>query len=295
MLSYIEFKEKILSKLEELVSENDLYEIIEKTFHKTNRDMEAVVIMSKENKECVGFGQIHYFENLYLNYENGVSIDELVRTIMDSIEGNKPRKKNIDKFFGYEECKDRIVAQVISKERNGEIIEKNVNRSFLDLALVYRIVFKNDDSGLISALISNDIASEWGIDEKTLYKVALENINAKAPYKAVNIGEIIHGDIVEDEALPPMYVLASGNRSFGASAIAYPEEIKKAGSVLKGNFFILPSSQHDLILVPYDPSSVERYKDMVRSVNKDVVDIEDWLSDSVYFYDRESETVELAM
>ena len=73
------------------------------------------------------------------------------------------------------------------------------------------------------------------------------------------------------------------------------EKRKKAGSVLKENFFILPSSQHDLILVPYDPSSVERYKNMVRSVNKDVVDIEDWLSDSVYFYDRESETVELAM
>lgn len=293
MLNYIEFKEKFLSKLEELVSEEGMYEISEKTFHKINRDMEAVAIMLKENNEGAGFGQIHYFENLYSDYKKGLSIDEVVRTIMDSLKGNKPREKNIDKFFGYEECKDRIVAQVISKERNGEIIEKNVNRSFLDLALVYRIVFKNDDSGLISALISNDIASEWGIDEKTLYKVALENINAKAPYKAVNIGEIIHGD--KDEALPPMYVLSSGNRSFGASAIAYPEEIKKAGGVMKGNFFILPSSQHDLILVPYDPSSVERYKNMVRSVNKDVVDIEDWLSDSVYFYDRESETVELAM
>ena len=158
MLNYIEFKEKILSKLEELVSKEELYEISEKTFHKINRDMEAVSIVLKENKEGTGYGQIHYFENLYSDYKKGLSIYEVVRTIMDSLTGNKLEKRNFDKVFSYEECREKIAAQVISRERNEAILEECVHRDILDLALVYRIILKSDDQGMMSTIITKEIA-----------------------------------------------------------------------------------------------------------------------------------------
>ena len=178
MLNLIDFKEKILSKLEELVSENDLYEITEKTFHKINRDMDAVAIMLKENKEGTGYGQIHYYENLYSDYKNGLSVDEVVRTIMDSLKENRPEKINLDMVFSYEECREKIAAQVISRERNEAILEECVHRDILDLALVYRIILKSDDQGMMSTIITKEIADNWGVNEEELYKVALKNTKA---------------------------------------------------------------------------------------------------------------------
>lgn len=142
MLNLIDFKEKILSKLEELVSENDLYEITEKTFHKINRDMDAVAIMLKENKEGAGYGQIHYFENLYSDYKNGLSVDEVVRTIMDSLKENRPEKINLDKVFSYEECREKIAAQVISRERNEAILVFFVKHFSLKKAFKFPVFVK---------------------------------------------------------------------------------------------------------------------------------------------------------
>ena len=293
MLNLIDFKEKILSKLEELVSENDLYEITEKTFHKINRDMDAVAIMLKENKEGTGYGQIHYYENLYSDYKNGLSVDEVVRTIMDSLKENRPEKINLDMVFSYEECREKIAAQVISRERNEAILEECVHRDILDLALVYRIILKSDDQGMMSTIITKEIADNWGVNEEELYKVALKNTKASSPYRISNMYEMIFG--CKREGVPPVFVLAKESGGFGASAIAYPEEIKKAKKLFKGDFFIFPSSQHDLVLIPYDPLSVETHKEMVKDINKEAVDIADWLSDSVYYYDCESEEVKLAI
>mgnify|MGYP004502320601 CR=1 FL=1 len=97
--------------------------------------------------------------------------------------------------------------------------------------------------------------------------------------------------ITENE--PPMYVLSRA-ANFGASAIAYPEEIQKAESLFKDSFFILPSSQHDLLFVPYEASAVDQIKEMVREVNRNAVEIEDYLSDSVFYFDINTREIKVA-
>ena len=59
--------------------------------------------------------------------------------------------------------------------------------------------------------------------------------------------------------------------------------------VLNTSFYILPSSIHETILVPdsgqYTPHELQ---EIVKSANRTVVERKEFLSDSVYYYDRDT-------
>ena len=65
--------------------------------------------------------------------------------------------------------------------------------------------------------------------------------------------------------------------------------LKRAAHKLNGSFYILPSSIHELILVPEvtfgDPAG---FNQTVRAVNREAVRPEERLSDHVYRYDADS-------
>ena len=66
---------------------------------------------------------------------------------------------------------------------------------------------------------------------------------------------------------------------------------------VKGKIYILPSSVFETILVVDDEETDEKQlKRMVEEINGEWKDAapEEWLSDSVYYYDREDDEVKIA-
>ena len=82
-------------------------------------------------------------------------------------------------------------------------------------------------------------------------------------------------------------------RIHGAGVIAYPDFMEEAAKRLGGDFYVLPSSIHEVLLVPDTPdvSAVELQK-MVQSVNMEQVAPEERLSDHVYHYDSKEKLFE---
>ena len=69
---------------------------------------------------------------------------------------------------------------------------------------------------------------------------------------------------------------------------------------MKGSFYVLPSSIHEVLLAPAnsdDPDdltgTVKNLKDIVQTVNRTEVAPEEKLSDSVYYYDAKNKTFEI--
>lgn len=62
---------------------------------------------------------------------------------------------------------------------------------------------------------------------------------------------------------------------------------------MDGDYYILPSSIHEIILCPADGKKAEELKRMVYGINRLVVREEEVLSDSVYYYHAGSGTVDL--
>ena len=90
-------------------------------------------------------------------------------------------------------------------------------------------------------------------------------------------------------------MITNRESSDGAAALLYPGMMDRAAETLGDNFYILPSSRHEVILVP--PDMIQSYRDledMVHQVNESQVAPEDRLSDHVYHYEHGGRGLELA-
>lgn len=84
------------------------------------------------------------------------------------------------------------------------------------------------------------------------------------------------------------YVLSNTRFYYGAAEVLREDILEKFSRKIGGIFYILPSSVHELILVPESTFICTEYlREMVKEVNKDVVTKEEWLLENVYYYDSE--------
>ena len=92
-----------------------------------------------------------------------------------------------------------------------------------------------------------------------------------------------------------MYVATVPDKISGAGVIAYQNFMDEAAERLGGDFFILPSSLHEVLLVRDDGEVNYRdLKAMVEEVNAMQVSPEEKLTDNVYHYDSKEHVFELA-
>lgn len=100
-------------------------------------------------------------------------------------------------------------------------------------------------------------------------------------------GIIIHQEKVNisPEADEMMYIMSNTENVNGAAAIIDPNNMDLARSYMQDDFYILPSSVHEVLLVKQNQMSVEELEDMVKTVNASAVALQDRLSDHVYKYD----------
>ena len=94
----------------------------------------------------------------------------------------------------------------------------------------------------------------------------------------------------------PMWVATVEGGMNGASVTQLPDFLQEAADRLGGDFFVLPSSVHEVLFIR-DDGSFERdqLESMVRGVNATEVSEADFLSDSVYHYDSDDHIFEKAV
>ena len=91
-----------------------------------------------------------------------------------------------------------------------------------------------------------------------------------------------------------MYVLSNQKRVFGAAGLLYDRVLSDAGVRLEDDFYVLPSSVHEVILVPdHVAGSEKELRIMVHEVNHTQVEPEEILSESVYHYDRKKHSLSI--
>ncbi len=91
-----------------------------------------------------------------------------------------------------------------------------------------------------------------------------------------------------------MFVASVPDKIHGAGVLAYQDFMDQASERVGGDFFILPSSIHELLIVPDDGHvKLEDLKGMVKEVNETQVDPKDRLTDSVYHYDSQAKVFEI--
>ena len=78
----------------------------------------------------------------------------------------------------------------------------------------------------------------------------------------------------------------------GASVLLYDDVLQTFALKKKTDFYILPSSVHEVLLIPADNQiSMSTLSSMVRDVNSSQLAREEILSDHVYYYSLETDQI----
>lgn len=106
--------------------------------------------------------------------------------------------------------------------------------------------------------------------------------------------EMRHIGEKELEGETPLHVITNQRKTYGATLILFPEIFRAISEVYGENLYILPSSIHELLVLPESLDYAERLKEIVREVNSTCLEQVELLSDNVYMYKRESGSIIIA-
>lgn len=243
-----------------------------------------------------------YLEPFYKRFQNGESIQTLADEIFEIHKScSKQQSLDITSFTAYQHAKKRIVYKLVNYEQNRELLEKIPHRRYLDLAIVYYYIFEDSVMENATILLHNSHLKMWNVTEEEVYKTACKNTPKLLPASIVGMHELLKnmlGEVpLEEETgdLCPMYVMTNDHKMNGAATMTYPHVIRDFAESIGENMFIIPSSVHELILVPETGTERGFLNDMVREVNETQVDPKEVLADHVYFYDRKEDHISLCV
>ena len=142
----------------------------------------------------------------------------------------------------------------------------------------------------------------WKVTASDLYKLAVANMQRLWEGVVEPVQDMIfemaddqmaeeYGVFLEENEGAremPLYVLTNAIRLNGASVLFYTDCLKSFADSVGRDIFVLPSSIHEVILVPESFGlEPERMQEMVKEINQTGVAPEEVLSDSVYYFDGE--------
>lgn len=162
------------------------------------------------------------------------------------------------------------------------------------LALVCDVRVGEHEGGFFSTIVNNNVLEMMGRDKNDVFRQALNDSWRIDTPVLHSMQERLFGDpdnLLETGAdmrgITDMYILSNNSGIHGAAALFYPEVQEKIAEVVGQNYYALPSSTEEFIIVPEEVGMSPRdLTAMVRDANRTVVSPAEKLSDNVLKYDR---------
>lgn len=238
-----------------------------------------------------------YLDYYYELYKEGRAISDVLEMIRDEYELVYNNLYNgMPDCFDIHNIKDRIFLRLVNYNKNKQMLEEVPYIPFFDLAVTFRYLVKQDDEGVATAILKNRELAELELDMEELYMLARKNTERLFPYQLMLMGEMLSFDESEAIVYPNMYVLTNNRRVNGATYMVYQDVLSDFADRLAENFYIIPSSIHELLLIPEsDMPDVDTMKQTIGYVNEHAVSEMDYLSDSLYYYDRDKRIIKICV
>ena len=303
-MDFENFKEKFMEDIKERLEDAGIdANITTNTVKKLNESYEAITITPNDSNMGMNLPIEKFFEA----YDDGRPYDEVIDKAMEVIENGMDARPdfNIDDLTDYSKMKETLAMEVVSAEANKEMLETVPHKMMEDMAVVYRFVLSSDEDGRASVLVTNQMIENMGITAEQLHADAMENAPQIKPAEIKGMTEVLaelmgveQAEMMGIEPVAPedeqMYVASVPDKVHGAGVLAYENFMDQAAERAGGDFFILPSSIHEILIVPDNGQmDLKSLEDMVKEVNATQVAPQDKLTDSVYHYDSKEKIFEL--
>lgn len=299
MLNYEEFKKVLEEQLSSYLPESLAGSKVElRCLEKVNRSVDEIAIIPlKESGQSV-FPCLRVDE-LYDEYQRIGDAGAIMELVAGKFLENN---KNAPAIVINQDTlrRDKIVMMLINTEQNKQLLETLPHREFLDLSIVYRLGLGSNKDGLYYSMVDNKLAKAMGMNEQELFQVAYANTRELLPPVVVDMNEVTR-TILKRQGMPDemigecisnmpdnvMFVISNSIGVNGAASMLYEEELQRLAEKVGSDLYILPSSLHEVIAVSSRLGKLEQLAEMVHEVNMTAVDLEERLSNQVYYFDKE--------
>jgi hypothetical protein len=290
MLDMMSFKEEFVSQCRSVLCETGPADmkIEERKVNKAQRGELNGLLFIKEGLLCA---PTFYIEDFYSSYKEGRSIADLshdaVESAVHSMGMAGMLAGNTFEMLG---DTDSLRVRMLSKGRNKEYLKDKVYAE-LSGGFVYIAEIGHGEYG---ASITNDLMKEYKMSRKKLFDIAISNTVREFPAVLHDLGESIMGGAQDCANLfdqpsgrapagaGPGFVLTNSRFFWGAGALFYPGVIDRIHELLGGDFYVLPSSVHELILIAVEDQDPQQLAYLVRSANRSVVQGTEILADDLF-------------
>ena len=303
-MNYEQFKEEFIDAVKEQLAEQGLdMNVSVNEVKKLNESYEAMTVTPEGARVGVNVS----LERFYEAYDEGRPMSEVVDKAVETVTHGIEQRPDfdIDSLMDYDQMKGKLAIEIVSAEANKEILENVPHKNMEDMAVVYRFVLNSEEQGRASVLVTNQMLDTMGITAEQLHKDAMEIAPQLNPAEIRGMSEVMVEMMGPEQAemmgITPvapedeqLFVATVPDKTHGASVLAYQNFMDQAAERVGGDFYILPSSIHEILIVPDNGRmQLKELEAMVRDVNATQVAPCDKLTDNVYHYSAQEKIFEL--
>ena len=289
-MNFKEFQDELLELLKKDIPESEGKLEIRK-ITTLDKSYTALVL----NKQMPKVTPCINLDDQFYNYLDGMDIKDIAKAVSRLVTETVDPYKDWKWMTDYNEAKKRLYIRVCNTDNKQEYLANVPHIEVEDLSVTYHILIKEDESGIASTIINNDLMKNYGITFEQLHADAVENSQKLVPVKIEKMSNILGEMAVSDnEAANEMIVVTNAIKTNGAAAFFYPDVMDEIAERFGGDFVMLPSSIHEVIAIPdKEDTDLMKLEMMVRVINLAETKPEDKLSDHVYHYDHVNRIFEL--
>lgn len=289
-MNYQQFIEEVERRVKEKIKGNETITVYIHTAVKNNGKERKGITVSEKG---IHISPTIYLEEYFQQFQEGKTIEKIVEKILqlyEEVKCSHPCEESL--LQNYEELKGKFACKLIHRGKNEKLLNDIPYVPWMDLAIVVFVLLEVSPYGTATVLVRKEHLEIWGLTEAQLFDEAKKNTPILLPYQFCPMRKLLREicpyavDEGEEEE-ESLYVLSNKLRSFGAASMLYEGILEKVGQKLGENYYILPSSIHEVIVVPESKSPVKQdLEEMVREINETQVEEEEVLSDRVYYFSR---------
>lgn len=282
--------------------------VMETTFIKNNTSKLGITIKLPNIKAT----PVVYVDDMYNYYNNVNDLNDTLNKAISLIESNINSIKNTkvdDAVYNLmKDIKGNVFPRLVNTKTNEVMLKNTPHRDFLDMSIVYYIETYNDRLNCIESIrITNELMECENISEEELYHNSMKNMLEKEKSRLMPMIKVIMSiqfgiplmetEISESDFLGGDFVMLSNERGInGSRRLLDTKALIKASEIAESDLYILPSSTQEVLIVSVNEinASVSELKNMVSEVNMNEVSKEERLTDNVYIFKRDTNTIEIA-
>lgn len=265
-----------------------------------NNDIYKVGIVIKDKKENIAL--TIYLEEYYDLFQEGETIDAIVDDILLFNANNPtPNVSGEELFHDFSKQSKKLIYKLVGKESNEEFLKAHPHRSFKDMAIIYCLLLNIGEKGCLSVTIRNEHLKHWNKSEEELYFIAQKNTAKLLPVKISSLNTMINEMMKDLGVTMPLeennaYILTNKYCYYGAGVLLYDDVLEMIYNELESDFYILPTSVHEILVVPkYNNDDNEDVDKMREEIIQDLENTnmqQEILSGKLFYYEHDTGVIQ---